>query len=195
MTTKLDELLASIHPARTLQETARRSDEALNSLGMNRAQITDWEEFRRCVIRCMRHVETHVLRLPHGPPDMGVDFEWGRGCQILLKAYGSNGEKAAFEMARTGNDGGAYAVWKEIVRQVAETYAQNEVSARIGRYWESLPLVDKLAVADEYLAKWGHLLPSELTEGSAARVRANLPKVLEEHVRLIQRLGSVGRSL
>jgi hypothetical protein len=193
MATKLDELLASIHPVRTFQETAQRSDEALNSLGMDRAQITDWEEFRQCVIRCLRHVETHVLRLPHGPPAMGVDFDWGRCCQILFKAYGSNGEKAAFEMARTGNEG-LYAVLKEIAKRVAESYAQNEVSARIAHYWNSLSVDEKLAAADEYLVKYGHLLPWELAEGCAARVRANLPKVLEEHTRLIQRLGSVGRS-
>ena len=194
MATKLDSLLASIHPARTFQETAQRSDEALNSLGMDRAQITDWEEFRRCVIRCMRHVETCVLRLPHGPPAMRVDFDWGRCAQILFKAYGSNGDKAAFEMARTGNEGGLYAVLREVARRVAETCAQNEVSARISQYWNGLSLEEKLAAADEYLAKYGHLLPWELTEGCAARVRANLPKVLEEHTRLIQRLGRVGRS-
>jgi len=193
MATKLDELMASIHPARTFQETARRSDEALNSLGMDRAQITDWEEFRRCVIRCLRHAETHVLRLPHGPPAMGVDFDWGRCCQILFKAYGSNGEKAAFEMARTGNEG-LYAVLKEVARRVGENCAQNEVSARIAHYWNGLGVGEKRAAADEFLAKHGHSLPWELREGSAARVRANLPKVLEEHARLIQRLGSVGRS-
>jgi len=194
MATKLDELLATIDPARTFEQTARRSDEALNSLGMDRAQITDWEEFRRCVIRCMRHVETRVLRLPHGPPAMPVDFDWGRCAQILLKAYGANGEKAAFEMARSGNEGGLYAVLKEVAKQVAGTCVQNEVRARISHYWNALSVEEKLAAGDEYLTKYGRLLPWELTEGCAARVRANLPKVLEEHVRLVQRLGSVGRS-
>ena len=34
-------------------------------------------------------------------------------------------EKAAFEMARTGNEGGLYAVLKAIAGQLAEEYAEN----------------------------------------------------------------------
>jgi len=57
----------------------------------------------------------------------------------------------------------------------------------------ALSVEEQLAASTEYLQKYGHLLPSELTEGSAARIRANLPKVLEEHPHLIQRLRQVGR--
>jgi len=38
MATKLDSLLASIHPARTFQETAQRSDEALNHSTLGRPE-------------------------------------------------------------------------------------------------------------------------------------------------------------
>ncbi|MBC8218657.1 MAG: hypothetical protein H8E73_09345, partial [Planctomycetes bacterium] len=46
----------------------------------------------------------------------------------------------------------------------------------------------KFNVSSEYITKYGRFLPSELTEGSAARIRANFPKVLEKHPRLIQRI-------
>ena len=46
---------------------------------------------------------------------------------------------------------------------------------------------------DEYLKKYGHLLPSELTEGSAARVRANFPKVLAQHPKILQKTRRLGR--
>ena len=114
--------------------------------------------------------------------------------QSLVRAYGSNGEKAAFEMARTGNEGGLYAVLKKMAQTMGEHYAENEVSAKVLFYWNGLTVPEKLAAADEYLGKYGHLLPSELTEGSAGRVRANLPKVLEEHPRLLRRLRGIGRS-
>ena len=125
---------------------------------------------------------------------MGVDFDWGRCTQILMRAYGSNGEKAAFEMARTGNDGGLYAVLKKMANSMAEQYIENEVSAKVSFYWNGLTVDEMLKAADEYLSKYGHLLPSELTEGSAGRIRANMPKVLQEHPRLLQRLGRIGRS-
>ena len=40
----------------------------------------------------------------------------------------------------------------------------------------------------EYISKHGHLLPSELVEGSAVRIRMFFIKVLEEHPRLIKNL-------
>ena len=53
-------------------------------------------------------------------------------------------------------------------------------------YWNGLSLPEKLAAPDEYLREFAHLLPEELVDGSAARVRADFPKVLEEHVRLVE---------
>ena len=45
----------------------------------------------------------------------------------------------------------------------------------------------------EYLDKYGHLLPSEMTESSAARIRGGFFTVLENHPKLVQRLRRVGR--
>ena len=192
MNSKLDRVLDSIDPRRTLGEVGRRADEAINSFGPAPSQITAWDPFRACLIRFMHHVEGRVLRLRE-PCAMGTDFDWGRCMQALTRAYGPNGEKTAFEMARTGNEGGLYGVLRRTAEAIGEQYAENEVSARVYHFWNGLSAEDKLAAADEYLGKYGHLLPSELTEGSAARMRANLPKVLEEHPRLLKRLRGVGR--
>ena len=45
MPTPLMTLLENIHPRRTLDETARRADEAINSFSKKTARITDWEAF------------------------------------------------------------------------------------------------------------------------------------------------------
>ena len=193
MATKLDRLLEGIHPDRTLEEANKRADEAINSFSVDSSQITDWDRYRDCLIRFLHHVDTKILRLQQACP-MGVDFDWGRCTQILMRAYGSSGEKAAFEMTRTGNDGGLYAVLKKMAKSMTEQYVENEVSAKVGFYWDGLTVDEKLKAADEYLSKYGHLLPSELTEGSAGRIRANMPKVLQEHPLLLQRLGRIGRS-
>ena len=198
MTSQLDRLLASIHPSRTMEETDRRADEGVNQFRMGASLIADWETFRRCLIRFMRHVESHVLGLvPESPKpdDPSIsDFDWGRCCQVLMREYGPNGEKAAFEMARTGNDGGLRDVLKRVARSMAKQFTGAEIRAKVKHYWDSLSVDDQLKASDEYLTKHGHLLPSELTEASAARVRANLPKVLEEHPKMLLRLGRVGRT-
>jgi len=194
MNTRLEQLLASIAPDRTLEELGRRVDAALNTFDAP-SQITNWEEFRSCLVRLVSHVESHLLRLPWlRSPDATLDLVWGRCSQALMRIYGSSGEKAAFEMARTGNQGGMLAVSRKLAQVLADQFAENEIAAKVGVYWEGLPPDDRLADAAEYLGRYGHLLPSELTEGSAARIRANFPKVLEEHPRLLRRLRGIGRS-
>lgn len=195
MTTRLDQLLASIHPSRTIDEVDRRADSAINSFPAEAAQITDWQEFREVLTHLMAHLESCILRLGSDYSyKKNIEFHWGRCCQVLIREYGPNGEKAAFEMARTGNDGGLYAVLRRISRSISKQFADTEIQARIQRYWDGLSVEERLEAGDEYLEKHGHLLPSELTEGSAARIRANLPKVLQEHPKMMQRLREIGRT-
>lgn len=193
MSTALDELLDSIHPQRTLEAVEKRADEAINTFAAPGGEIVDWDAFRACLIGFLQHLDICLLCL-FEPCPMDVDFAWGRCTQILMRLYGRSGEKAAFEMARTGNDGGLYAVLKAMARRLAEHYAESEILARIHTYWNALSPEAQIAAGDEYVRKHGHLLPSELTEGSATRVLADLPTVLSEHPRLIQRLRRVGRS-
>ena len=192
MDSKLDDLLESIGHQRALDLTMARADQAINSFDATAVQITDWDAFRTCLARFYQHMETTVLCLS-APMNAPLEFYWGRCVRPLLAAYGINGEKAAFEMARTGAEGGLYVVLKAIAHQMAEEYAGNEISARILTYWNSLSVDEKLAAPREYLARFGQLLPGELTEGSAARIRANFPKVLEQHPRLMRDLSRTVR--
>ena len=196
MATGLDQLLDSISPDRTLEQVSARADQALNSLAPPRSCVRDWDEFRYLLIRFMLHVEAHCLRLrqPLDPATLDADYCWGRCVQTLMELYGASGDRAAFEIARTGNEGGLYSVLKKVGRRIAEDLGKTEISAKVSSCWEALSVQEQLALADEYLHRYGHLLPSELTEGSAARVRANMPRVLQEHPHLIQRLRSVGRT-
>jgi len=191
MPTKLEKLLDSIDPDRTSEVTFRRANEAINAFDTP-ARLKRWDDFKACMGSFCSHVEAYVLSL-HEPIPVAPDYYWSRGVRILLKIYGINGEKAAFEMARTGNDGGLYAVLKAVAMHIADEYAHNEIAARICDYWEGLSLEEQLAASTEYISKYGHLLPSELTEGSAGRIRANLPKVLEKHHELIRKIRRVGR--
>ena len=191
MPTKLDTLLESIDPSRTYDQVSARVDEAVNDFAMHRAIIEDWDEYENFLTDFYRHIETVVLRMGSGVPD-NREYYWGQCANLLNKAFGQSGSKAAFEMVRTGKEGGLYQVLKTVANQMGERYAENEIGGRISHYWESLTLDEQLAAPDEYLQKYGHLLPSELTEGSAARLRVNFPKVLEEHPKMIRRIRQIG---
>ena len=184
---KLARLLESIDPSRTINRISSKIDQAVNSFDGHRSTINNWDEYEEFFSDFMRHLENNVLGTNPGIPDT-IGYYWSKCEKLLKKAFGPRGYKAAFEMASTGKDGGLYHVLKTIADQLAEEYAQNEISARVYKYWDSLTLDEKLTEPDEYIREYGHLLPSELTEGSAARLRANFPGVLEEHPGMIRRM-------
>ena len=192
MASALKELLDSIHPKRTLDQTARRADEAINTSPVKAARVTDWDEFRQCIIRFGQHVDTRILRL-RSIPNMNPDYAWGHYSKVLHRAFGSSGHQTAFEMARTGVEGGLKTVLRKFAEVQVHEYVQNEVGGKISHYWEGLSANEKLHAIDEYLTEYGHLLPSELTEHGAGRVKMNFLKVLAEHPRMMQRLGQIGR--
>jgi len=191
MLTVLEQLLADIDPSRTYDRIFARADEAINTFRFHNARITDWEGFNTCLGEFFAHVEAKILRLHPDPVD--VDFHWGRCAQLLRHIYGVSGSKAAFEMSRTGNEGGLFAVMRAIALRMAEEYSENEISARVGQYWERLSVDEQISAASEYLEKYGHLLPSEMTEGYGARIRANFPKVLAQHPQILRRTRRLGR--
>ncbi|MCX7013945.1 MAG: hypothetical protein NTW86_15570 [Candidatus Sumerlaeota bacterium] len=190
MATQLDALLAAIDPDRTADDTVRRTNEALDGFP-GKGSIAQWDEFQSFLTRLHAHLMKAVLRAGPGFP-MDAEMHW-HGCrEILKKEYGSNGDKAAFEMARTGNQGGLYAVMKALAKGVAAELAGNEVAARVRVWLNGLTFGEQFAAAREYIVKYGRLLPSELTEGGATRLVAGFADVLKEHPRLLQKMRRVG---
>lgn len=192
MQTKLDQLLDSISPEKTIVETYNRANEAINTFHVSSARIEKWDNFRYCMAQFLQHVEFCILRL-RGPIDASRDYHWSRCAQTLLGVHGPSGEKAAFEMARTGNEGGLYSVLKAVAMHIADGYSQNEISARVITYLDSLSVDEQLDACSEYISKYGYLLPSEITEANAIRIRANFRRVLEKHPRLLLKFHGVGR--
>jgi len=192
MQTELDRLLGSISPEETIVKTFNRANEAINTFHPKSALIENWDEFRDCMAEFLRHVDKYSLRLRR-PVDVSSDYYWSLCVHVLLKVYGSSGEKTAFEMARTGNDGGLNSVIRSVAMHVSEGYIKMEIRGKIDVYLDSLSIDQQLAASSEYLAKHGHLLPSEMTEKSAAHIHAEFRKVLEKHPWLILKLHEVGR--
>jgi len=185
MSTKLDNLLASIDPASSVQETSARIDQAMNAFHCP-SVIDNWNDFKQCVSRFLCELEASALGLRQSMSNH-LDHYWDQAFNSMRKVYGPNGEKAAFDIARTGQEGGLYAVLKAIARRSSGQYSQNEINSRVYTYWQDLSVEEQLDASLEYIKKYGHLLPSELTEGSGVRIRANLPQFLAKHPQMLQR--------
>jgi hypothetical protein len=192
MQTEIDRLLSSISPEETIVKTFNRANEAINTFHPKSTLIENWDEFRYCMAEFLRNVDNYSLRL-RGPIDTSSEYYWSLCARVLLKVYGPSGGKTAFEMARTGNDGGLNAVLRSVAMHVAEGYAKIEIQGKVNVYLNNLSNDQQLAASCEYLAKHGHLLPSEMTEASAARIHANFGKVLEKHPWLVLKIHDVGR--
>lgn len=189
---KLDALLDRIDPERTLEEADRCVDTALNTFQIPSGVISRWEDFRACLLRFHRHAEQKILGITDPLPG-NEQFHWGRCLGALHKAFGSNGEKAAFEIARTGVEGGLRHVLREVARVMSGGYSDEWIAGWVSNYWNSLSPAEKRGAPDEYLRQFGHLLPNELTEASAARIRADFPRFLIEHPTLVRRLREAAR--
>lgn len=192
MQTELDRLLESIRPEKTIVEVFNRANEAINTFHIDSARIEMWERFTYCMAEFLRHLHVCILRLSR-PVDASSDYYWLQCRVVLCRVYGANGEKAAFEMARTGNESGLYGVLKAVAMHMAEQHSNAEISGKVSAYLEGLSVDEQLDASSEYLTEYGYLLPSEVLEGNAVRIRANFRKVLEEHPHLIQRMQGVGR--
>ena len=119
MPTKLDRLIESIDPTRTVDDVTVRIDEAVNSFRLDRPQIDRWDDFSACLARFFRHVEDHALRA-RKPLPVNLEMDGSRCMHALRQVFGPNGDKAAFEMARTGLDGGLRAVLQAVASRMAE---------------------------------------------------------------------------
>ncbi len=194
MSTKLDRLLEAIHPDITLRPIFDRAGTAVNSFPFPDVIITQFDRFRYLLVRFSQHLDAKILRI-ESIPDMGVDFHWSRCYQILKQIYGVNGEKTAFDMVRTNKEGGLREVINKFTDTVVQNYAANEINAKISFYINNLSVPEKIAAGKEYVQKYGHLLPNELTESTAVRIQANFAKVLEKHVFMVYHLAKAASKL
>jgi hypothetical protein len=120
-------------------------------------------------------------------------MDWSRCRDMLKRAYGPEGVYFATQKALCAHDGGLRSVIRDLASEMASEYAQNEISARVHAFWNSLTFNEKLAASKEYIIKYGRFLPPDVVEDSAARLTALFPKFLEKHPQLLRQLGRTGR--
>ena len=170
-----------------VERCRKLADAALISWDMPEAVVGSWDSFVGLMIRLLPHVEQHLYGLKE-PVVGSPQFAWGRCLHVLSQAYGTDGAKVAFEISRTGKEGGVVGVVKKVAYHLADEMAKTHIHLGAHSFWDSLSVQEKQAAADEFLQQFGHMLPSELTEGGAWRVRASLPAVLERFAGMLRAL-------
>lgn len=192
MTSKLDRLLDRIDPSRTLDKDAAEVDQAVNTFYRRRSAVRNRDGFEAHCAEFFGYIEKSVFRL--GPGEyLNRDLYWRRCTDVFNKVFGPNGDRVAFDMATTGKQGGLYQILKILAEHIAEFYSNNQIAFQVNEFWNSLTTNEKLSVSDEYIEKYGHLLPSEFTGINAVRIKMNFFEVLKIHPKLIQSLRRVGR--
>ena len=192
MSTKLESVLDAIRPPRTYEPMRRRAYDALNHLAASHVSGGGYEAFINHLVSVVGALDCALLgiREPQLKPDW---FGTGHVAGVLRRVFGPSGLKLAYELSRTGKENGFYGVSKRIALHMADEYAENGIKGLITNYWNGLSVEEKLAAPDEYLANWSHMIPEELTEGSAGRIRSDFPKMLIEHAKALRKLAhSVG---
>ena len=188
--TRLEALLAAIDPDRTLNKMARRVDHALNSFPYASGTTATPGEFEATMTAFYCHVENVALRLSP-PRDIDSYMDWGQCRQILMEAYGRSGVQVAEELARTGKEGGLFGVLRTVANRMGERYARDKIRTEVLRFWNALSADELHEAATEYMDRWGHILPPELTEAWGARVRSSFVNILQEHPRIINEMRGI----
>ena len=184
MRTRLERLLQNIEPIP--DRIDRFADKALNTFPVTAAIITEWETYRRCLAEFFCHMECIILGI--GSRSADVDFYIDRCWRLLRKKYGDSAPQACFESIRTGSEGGLRRVLITASELFSKDYAENLIGLTVEAYWSNRDPSAILADADEYVRLYRHILPGEITEGSATRIRFNFRKVLKQHPFFIRRL-------
>ena len=192
METKLESFLSKIDPSRTYDDVSVRVDRGFNSFVMPREAITSYEEYENVIADFYGHIQSVVLRLDTGSPK-DRQFHWPLCLTLIEKAFGPTGYHTTYTITETGKEGGIYNILKQIANLMAEQYTQNQINYEIHTYWNSLTVNEKLTATNEYIGKYGHLLPGDMTMGNAPRIKAFFVKVLEEHPKLIRKMRKIGR--
>jgi hypothetical protein len=179
MATTLEELIESIDPSRTIERVSSAVDEAFNSFQYNNP-IRTFEDYQGYMARFVQHVEQIVLRFNSNNPN-DPDFFWARYVNLVNSGYDPGAWKWNYEKVMTGKDGGLYKILQDVAAMILKDRSGREISGRILAFWNSLNTEEKLDTIDEFLRKYGYILPTEFTEGSAAHLRMNFSRFLEQY--------------
>jgi hypothetical protein len=189
--TRLERFMKQLEPAVSIDPVHRRVDEALRTLPVPaRSAVRNYLAFEDRSVLLWWHIEPYLRDIADFPQRNTSDAL--HQCRIIYRAlFGSEGETAAYEMVHNNVEGG----WRKLVHafahKMADDFIDEQLALSTDQFWNLLSTPGKHAAADEFILKWGFLLPGELTENSAARIRTYLPEYLKRIPEALQRLQQI----
>ena len=186
MSTRLEDLIESIDPSRTIDRVSAAVDDAFNSF-RNDDPITTFDEYCEYMSKYVQHIEQIVLGF-RSNDSYDKEFFWTRYSNLVNSGSDPEAWKWNYEKITTGQDGGIYKILKDVAAKILEDRSKREISARIWNLWNSLTDDEKLDTVDEFVDLLGHLLPTKYTGGNAAYLKMNFPRVLESYPQLLMEL-------
>ena len=138
MATRLEELIESIDPSRTIDRVSAAVDDAFNSFKYNNP-IRSFDDYEEYMARFVEHIESVVLNFGSNVP-YNKDFWWARYSNLVKNGHGPDAWKWNYEKILTGKDGGTYKLLKDVAAMILEDRSGREISARVWRFWESLTM-------------------------------------------------------
>ena len=187
MHTVLDRLLKALESVPA--DVSCRANNAFNSFPLRTTLVADKAEYESLLDTFQYHVECAIWGAKTPPPnDMSIGLDH---CEHLLKEeLGPNPRVAGVDVAMKS---GVLPILRSCLDLTIKAHTDQQIGTLVSEYWRGRSAEELLADSTEYLDKHGHLLPPELTEGSAARIRVNFMKVLKEHPHMMRRMRQIGR--
>jgi len=188
MKTRLDDLLETIHPSRTYDFYRRKIDDAVRTF--------PFESFSVDKAASCEHFITNFFACVNGSIMDGSFSESAYMAMAMFRIvfqprYGEYPELPIYERLIHGHEGGMNGFVQEAVDALVEHFAFIPIANRVDEFIESLSDDELSVTAEEYLSKYGQLLPAEITSQGAYRFTPFLTKFLKEHPKLLLKLRSV----
>lgn len=183
MGTRLENLIESIDPSQLFDRVSQAVDAAFNSFRYD-YPIKSFDDYQKCMSQFVQHIEQVVLGF-RSSQDYDRSFFWTRYSNLVNGQHGRDAWKMNYEKIITGRDGGLYQLLKEVAGMVLKDRSKQQISNRIGPFWNSLSDTEKLNTIQEFMAKFGDILPSEYRGGGGAYLKMNFPNMLQKYPELI----------
>ena len=186
MATQLDRLLEDI--VQYHDSYRRQMDEAIRSFSFSAFRFDSWGACEGFMEQFFAHINAHIMDPTFaGNARMGmIVFR-----QTFEPSYGQYPERAIYERLMHGHEGGLNGFVQETADAVVELFAGRDIVNKVDRYMFSIRLDGIDAAAEEYMEKWGHLLPKDITSQGTIRLAPVLGKFLKQHPRLLHRLRGI----
>ena len=175
--TRLQRLLANIEPIP--DRMALRVAQAANDFELRAVVLNDRQLYEQQLAQFYCHLECAILGIADRPASLNFDLQ--RCLTLIQRKYGHNTRAAVFDVVRTGVAGGLPDVLRSVADQYSREQTENLIGMTVESYWKHRTPAQLLADMDEYVCRYRSLLPSEMREKGAVRIKGEFRALLKQH--------------